>query len=53
MGVTHSMPSFEEFKKILAEKDKSLDSVIHKAVDETKNTLVTQTDKLVDVKEYD
>lgn len=34
IGLNRSMPSFEEFKKIIAEKDKSLDSVINKVVHE-------------------
>ncbi len=53
VGVAHSIPDFEEFKKIIADKDKSLDSVIDKAVDESKNTIVAQDGKTNDVKEYD
>ena len=52
VGVTHSIPTFEEFKKIVAEKDKTLDSVINKAIDGSKNTPATKVEKSVDVMEY-
>lgn len=48
VGVTHSMPDLEEFKKILAEKEKSLDSVIHKAVDESKSQKNSENTKFND-----
>lgn len=53
VGVAHGIPDFEEFKKIVAEKDKSLDSVINKAVDESKGQNNINTDISKDYKDFE
>ena len=53
VGITHSIPDFKEFKKIFAEKDKSLDSVINKAVEGSKGQNNLNKVKTYDYKDFE